>query len=310
MNVARTQFPHTNTIAAQAATGRFMMKRSTAFVRHAHGLAVAVLCLVSFAAAPRAGAAESEAALVPLPSVPDFTRGGGWGVALGAGIEYEAAYNGSDEYEVEFEPAVAVQWRRDNQMLFFEGFELGWRGRFADLWLLQAGLEIDEGLEPDDSDDGALDGLPERDSHVVGVLEARRGIGGDWRNWIAVRVLGGESDAGLLGVLSVGHVFGDGRPDGTGTEIFAFVTFADSTYINNDFGVSEADSAASGLAPIDLDGGFRSASVNLIHRRNLGQRLQLVAAAGYELYSSDIADSPIARDDFEYDLELSLLWRF
>ena len=39
-------------------------------------------------------------------------------------------------------------------------------------------------------------------------------------------------------------------------------------------------------------------------------RLQLVAAAGYELYSSDIADSPIARDDFEYDLELSLVWRF
>ncbi len=281
MNVARTQYPYTKTIAAQAATGRFMISRPTAFVRHAHGLAVAVLCLV-----------------------------GGWGVALGAGIEYEAAYNGSDEYEVEFEPAAAVQWRRDNQMLFFEGFELGWRGRFADHWLLQAGLEEDDGLEPDDSDDGALDGLPKRDSHIVGVLEARRGIGGDWRNWIAVRVLGGESDAGLLGVLSVGHVFGDVRPDGTGTEIFAFVTFADSTYINNDFGVSEADSAASGLAPIDLDGGFRSASVNLIHRRNLGQRLQLVAAAGYEIYSSDIADSPIARDDFEYDLELSLVWRF
>jgi outer membrane scaffolding protein for murein synthesis (MipA/OmpV family) len=268
------------------------------------------VCLAAFMAATVAQADEPESALVPLPSIPDFTRGNGWGVALGAGIEYEAAYNGSDEYEVELEPAAAVQWRRDNQMLFFEGFELGWRGRFADLWLLQAGIEEDDGLEADDSDDGALDGLPERDSHVVGVLEARRGIGGDWRNWIALRVLGGESDAGLLGVLSVGHVFGDVRPDGTGTEIFGFVTFADSAYINNDFGVSESDSAASGLAPIDLDGGFRSASVNLIHRRNLGQRLQLVAAAGYELYSSDIADSPIARDDFEYDLELSLIWRF
>ena len=72
---------------------------------------------------------------------------------------------------------------------------------------MQAGLEDEEGLEPDNSDDGALDGLPERDSHVAGFLEARRGLG---------------------------------------TEIFGFVTFA---------------------------------------------------------------DSPIARDDFEYDLELSLVWR-
>lgn len=286
------------------------MRSSRAFVRHAHGLALAVLCLAGFAGVPRAGAAEPEAALVPLPSVPDFTRGGGWGFALGAGIEYEAAYNGSDEYSVEFDPAVAVQWRRDNQMLFFEGFELGWRGRFADVWLLQAGIEDDEGLESGDSDDGALDGLPKRDSHIAGFFEVRRGIGGDWRNYISARVLAGESDFGVLGVLVVGHVFGDSRPDGTGTEIFGFVTFADSAYINKDFGVSEADSVASGLAPTDLDGGFRSASVNLIHRRNLGHRLQLVAGAGYELYSSDIADSPIARDNFEYDLELSLLWRF
>jgi hypothetical protein len=50
--------------------------------------------------------------LVPLPSIPDFTRGDGWGLALGAAVEYESAYDGSDEYEIEFEPKGGVHYRR------------------------------------------------------------------------------------------------------------------------------------------------------------------------------------------------------
>ncbi|NIQ95239.1 MAG: MipA/OmpV family protein, partial [Desulfuromonadales bacterium] len=55
--------------------------------------------------------AEEEAPLFPLPFTPDFTRGSGWGVALGLGVEYENAYAGSDEYEFELDPAGAIQWR-------------------------------------------------------------------------------------------------------------------------------------------------------------------------------------------------------
>ena len=47
--------------------------------------------------------AEEGAPLFPLPFTPDFTRGGGWGVALGLGVEYENAYAGSDEYEFELD---------------------------------------------------------------------------------------------------------------------------------------------------------------------------------------------------------------
>lgn len=249
------------------------------------------------------------AALVPLPSVFDFTRGGGWGVALGAGIEYEAAYDGSDEYEVELDPAGAIQWRTGNHLLFWEGMELGWRGRLADVWLVQAGARYEDGLEPDDSDDGALDGLEERDSHLVGFLETRRSLGADWRNWIAGRVMGGESGFGWLGILAAGHRFGD-QLDGTGTEIYAFSTFGTDDFINKDFGVSEADSQASGLAETELDGGYRSTGINLIHRRYITEHIHVIAAAEAELYSSDIGDSPIARDDFEAGLELSVVWHF
>src|SRR5690606_15380682 len=62
---------------------------------------VAVDPLAAQAEDPIAARARDEAPLFPLPFTPDFTRGGGWGVALGAGVEYENAYTGSDEYEFE-----------------------------------------------------------------------------------------------------------------------------------------------------------------------------------------------------------------
>jgi len=249
------------------------------------------------------------AALVPLPSVFDFTRGGGWGVALGAGVEYEAAYDGSDEYELELDPAGAIQWRTGNHLLFWEGMELGWRGRLANVWLVQAGARYEDGLEPDDSEDGALDGLEERDSHLVGFLETRRSLGEDWRNWIGGRVMGGESGFGWLGVLAVGRRFGD-QLDGSGTEVFAFSTFGTDDFINKDFGISAEDAEASGLAETDLDGGYRSTGINLIHRRYITDHIHVIAAAEAELYSSDIGDSPIARDGYETGVELSVVWHF
>ncbi|HMO50532.1 MAG TPA: MipA/OmpV family protein [Kiritimatiellia bacterium] len=270
---------------------------------------VAIMVVGLLNVTPANGQEQQPGALVPLPSILDFTRGEGWGIALGVGVEYEAAYDGSDEYEFGLDPAGAIQWRTGNHLLFWEGMELGWRGRLADVWLVQAGARYEYGLEPDDSDDGALDGIEERDAHIVGFLEARRSIGDDWRSWIGGRVMGGESGFGWLGVIAAGHRFGDQR-DGTGTEIFAFSTFGTDTFINKDFGVSAADAASSGLAQTDLSGGYRSTGANLIHRLYLTDHIHVIAAAEVEFYNSDIGDSPIARDDYEYGVELSVLWHF
>ena len=189
---------------------------------------------------------QEEAPLVPSPSVFDFTRGQGWGVALGVTVEYESAYDGSDEYEFELDPAGAVHWRSGNHLIFWEGYEFGSRSRLADLWLVQVGVRYESGLEPDDSEDGYLDGIAERDSHIVGFLEARYALNSDWKNWVGVRAMCGESDFGLLGVIAVGHRFGT-KIDATGTEAFLFSTFGDSAFINKDFGVPVSDSITSGL---------------------------------------------------------------
>ncbi|MEY3136714.1 MAG: hypothetical protein RL580_446 [Pseudomonadota bacterium] len=270
----------------------------------------AVLSLVSLLFVhPTYAEQSAEPALVPLPSVLDFTQGEGFGIALGAGVEYESAYDGADETELAVEPAGAVHYRRGNHLFFWEGMELGWRSRVADVWLVQAGIRNEGGLEPDDSEDGKLKGIQPRDSHVVGFLEVRRGLGSDWRNWVAARVMGGPRDFGLLGVLAAGRRFGQ-QLDGTGTEVYGFVTFGDDNFINKDFGVTAADAAGAGLRQTTLSGGYRSTGIQLVHRRHLTRKLHAIAQAGVEFYSSDIGNSPIARKDNEFEVSLALVWQF
>lgn len=276
---------------------------------HAPRLSALVAMSSLLISAPALAAEPTTEALVPLPSVLDFTDGDGWGVALGVGVEYENAYDGADETELEVEPAGAVHYRKGDHLFFWEGMELGWRGRLADVWLVQAGIRNEGGLEPDDSEDGNLDGILPRDSHVVGFLEVRRAVGDDWRNWVAARLMGGPSDFGVLGVVAAGRRFGQ-QLDGTGTELYGFMTFGTDKFINKDFGVTAADAIGSGLPVTTLSGGYRSTGVQLVHRRHLTRKLHAIAQAGVEFYSSDIGDSPIARKDTEFELSLALVWRF
>lgn len=127
-------------------------------------------------------AQDGKTALVPLPSVDDFTRGeDGWAFGLGLGVEYESSYEGSDEFGVEVDPAGGVQWRKGDNIFFWAGEALGWRGLPSDFWLVEAVVGFDEGREESDSDDGRLNGLGDADESTELVLQARRAFDADWR---------------------------------------------------------------------------------------------------------------------------------
>lgn len=252
-------------------------------------------------------ATASADALFPSPSIPNLARSDGWAFTVAAAAEYGSEYDGSDEYGVELEPGIGFQRRSGNAVWFLEGQELGWRSRVDQQWLLQLGLRYEGGREASESD--ALAGLSDTDDEIVVMGEVRRGFGDSWNNWVAGRVMAGDSDIGQLGVLAAGHTFG-ANPDGTGLDLFAFATFGSSAFINRDFAVSAADSEASDLPEYTLDGGYRSVGIQLIGRWEFGKRWQLIGEAGYEKYSSDIANSPIALDDNEAEIGLTALFIF
>jgi outer membrane scaffolding protein for murein synthesis (MipA/OmpV family) len=255
-----------------------------------------------------AHAQDAGTALVPLPSVDDFSKGeDGWGFGLGFGVEYESAYEGSDEFGFEIEPAGGIQWRRGNDVFYWAGEALGWRGLRADTWLLEAVVAFDEGREESASDDGRLDGLGDGDEETELVLQARRALDADWRYWLVGRVVTGG--AGNLGLFGVGYRFGD-QKDGTGSEINFVGVFHDSDRANRDFGITAAQSVASGLSETRLDSGFRSFGVNYNYRYQLNANWQVFGEALYEHYSSDVRVSPIARSNYEAEVSVGLIYIF
>jgi len=253
-------------------------------------------------------AQEEEEALVPLPSIDDFTRGeDGWAFGLGLGVEYESAYEGSDEFGFEAQPAGAVQWRRGDDIFYFAGEALGWRGIRADRWLFDAAIAFDEGREENDSDDGRLDGLGDTDEGIEVVLQARRAFSADWRYWLDGRVITGEN--GNLGIFGVGRRFGE-RRDGSGSEIGIVAVIHDSERANRDFGINALQSAASGLNETDLSGGFRSVGANYSYRNWINENWQIFGEALYERYVSEVADSPITRNNYEAEVGIGFIYVF
>ncbi|WP_246065589.1 MipA/OmpV family protein [Hydrocarboniclastica marina] len=247
---------------------------------------------------------------MPLPSVDDFTRGeDGWGVGLGLGIEYESAYEGSDEFELEANPAGAVQWRDGDNIYYWAGAALGWRGLRSEAWLLDVAVAFpfEDGREESDSEDGRLDGLGDVDGSTEIVLQARRALDSDWRYWLDGRLIASED--GSLGIFGAGRRFGD-QTDGTGSDLSLVLVFHDSDYANRDFGINSEQAANSGLDQTDLDGGFRSIGLNYTFRYYVSDKWQVFGEALYEHFSSDVRDSPIARSDYEAEVGVGAIYVF
>jgi len=253
-------------------------------------------------------AQDKSPVLVPLPSVDDFTRGNdGWAFGLGLGIEYESAYEGADEFEVEANPAGGLQYRRGNDIFFWAGEALGWRGIRSNRWLFEAIVGFDEGREESDSEDGRLNGLGDGEEGAEVRLQVRRAFEDDWRTWIDGRIV--TSDNGSLGLLGVGSRF-SGQNDGSGHEIAIALVVQDSEYANKDFGIDAEQSTASGLAESNVSGGFRSIGINYNYRHYINDNWQVIGESFYEGYGNKVKDSPITRNNYEAEVAFGFIYVF
>lgn len=253
-------------------------------------------------------AQDAKTALVPLPSVDDFSKGeDGWSLGLGFGIEYETAYEGSDEFGLEIEPAGGLQWRNGDDVFFFAGEALGWRGVRADHWLFEALVGFDEGRQESDSNEGHLFGLGEQEEGAELVLQARRAMDADWRYWLVGRIVtGGDGNLGLFGI---GRRFGQ-QQDGTGSEVNVVVVVHDSEYANKGFGINRAQAIASGLNETNLSGGLRSVGMNYNFRYSAHENWQIYGEALFEYFADEVRESPIARSDYEAEIGVGFIYLF
>ena len=255
-----------------------------------------------------ASAQGKDAALVPLASVDDFSKGkDGWSFALGLGVEYETAYEGSDEFGLEVEPAGGLQWRDGDNIYFFAGEAIGWRGVQQEIWLFEALVGFAEGRKENDSDDGRLKGLGDQDEGAELVFQARRAFDADWRYWLVGRVVTGSD--GNLGLFGVGRRFGD-QLDGTGSEINLVAVVHDSEYANKGFGIDATQAIASGLKETQLSGGLRSIGINYNFRNYLNDDWQIYGEGLFEYFASEVRESPLARGNYEAEIGVGFIYLF
>jgi outer membrane scaffolding protein for murein synthesis (MipA/OmpV family) len=59
-----------------------------------------------------------------------------------------------------------------------------------------------------------------------------------------------------------------------------------------------------------VNGGFRSIGLNYNYRHYINENWQVFGEAVYEHYSSDIKDSPIARNDYEAEVGVGVIYVF
>lgn len=162
--------------------------------------------------------------------------------------------------------------------------------------------------ERDDDDDSELRGLDDVDASFElggGLRYATR----DYQVFGVVRygVVGHESFVGELGAdLFV-------RPsDRLTLSVGPRALFGDDDYASTYFGVSEAESIASGgnFNAFDADGGLLSSGVEFGAGYRLNENWGVDAVLSYERLRNDAADSPITVDDEQVKASIGVTRRF
>jgi outer membrane protein len=209
-------------------------------------------------------------------------------VTVGPGAIVSPEFEGADEYDLTPVPYIDIRYGD----VFFASYVDGIGARLVNWNGVSAGplAKIDFGRDEDDSryltglgDIGIgveLGGFLQYDygRYFTTRLELRQAVSGhdgfvaDWKAAVKFRL--------------ADNVFGSVGP---------LISYGGSTYMESYFGISPAQSLASGYAVYDADAGIESAGLNanLIYRAT--DEISLAAFGSYKRLLGDAADSPIVR---------------
>lgn len=236
----------------------------------------------------------AAAATTPaFAQAPAETRGD-WRVNLGAIGFATPSYEGSNSYKARALPIVDVEWRETVFLSAERGLganvvtlrDPGGRGAF------RAGPFVNYRFSRDQGDDDDLRGMGDvKDGVDLGAFASYDfgplGLRVAGRRNVSHSELGGTIDLGLRYRVPVG---------GTMIGVGPSATWADSDYMQSYFGVTAAQSAASGMRAYAPSSGFKDVglSANAVHP--LGGNWALTGLGGYKRLIGDAADSPLVKD--------------
>ena len=238
-----------------------------------------------------------------------------WDVTIGAGVGYGSAYEGSDEREVSPIPILDVTYNNRFFLSTQRGLGAyavnhdddrdGGSGGLVEEYFLGVSARPDFGRAEDDDD--RLRGMGDVD--LTAEIGAFGGFGVgpvEFEGEIYHDVADGHG--GLRGEISAS--VGGGLPSGFALEAGPFASFGDSTYLESYFGVTDAQSARSGLARYDAGSGLYAVGVEAMARYQFDDHWAVGSIAEYARIVGDAADSPIVEEENSFEFGGFLTYSF
>lgn len=223
----------------------------------------------------------------------------GWGVAadVGLGAKYSPDWMGSEDMETS--PWVILRnfdLVRPGQATTSDGS--------ADGFAVLPSLNYRGGRDADDGD--ALAGLDDIDASGEIGVRLKYSVG-DAFGYVAARKGFGGHD-GIAGEFGAKYRI---KPSERLTLwAGAKADFGDDEFVDTYFGVTAAESAASGHEAYSPGGGIYSHSLSLEGRYALTDSLALLGEARYTKLTGDAADSPFVEDTTQPSVRLGIVHRF
>lgn len=264
-----------------------------------------LLCVVS--------AANAQDPLTMNPASPWYglELESGWHFDVGAGIEYEPTYAGSDKYTVEADANARALYRADNGHRYFLSLgELGAVFSLSPDFQFLAFLEYEE--ERDDEDDSTLTGLDPVDSTIEGQFMLARRFGNATVFGVLQPDLTGNAEKGLVWFVGAGYDWlSTNQRWRTSTTLD--ISGADSEYMQTEFGVTVAESSRTGYVSYQPGSGLKSITWNIAGEYYFSDHFSLLGTIDTEYYLSEASDSPLIADegqDLTVEARLQLRYQF
>ncbi|MGI9386445.1 MAG: MipA/OmpV family protein [Methyloligellaceae bacterium] len=226
-------------------------------------------------------------------------------LAVGGAVLVKPKYEGSDEFDVYGIP-YAVVLGNGLRRFSFEGID---DVRYA-LYRnngFEVGPTIGYWFDREESDSATLNGLGDIDGAFVAGGYAKYDFGGFFADVSFHHGFNGDDPGYLIktGIGSKSRI-----SERVKLKARAGITFASEDYMDTYFGVTAAQSAASGVLPaFNPDSGIKDVHVSLGATIGLTDRWYLVASGEYSRLVGDAEDSPVVESEDQFTGLIGLTYR-
>jgi MipA family protein len=221
----------------------------------------------------------------------------GWNLNLGAGIMYQPAFTGSDEYQTLIIPYVKLEYADRFFAAPFEG--TGYNFINTDSWRAGPLLKFDFGRNEDGSNPFLISGKETKALAGMGDVDFTPELGGFLEYNLGplsysleiLQGIGGHE--GLVAETSLNLMIPAGP---VMMMVGPRITFGDATYNNAFFGINPTQSAKTGLAEYSASSGMVSYGLNMFAMTPISDSVSLVFMATYDQLGSEATESPLIKE--------------